>query len=105
MVDVATADPDDYVVATGETHSVREFGELAFAEARLDYCNYVTLDPDLFRPAEVNVLVGDASKARQRMGWTHKVGFKELVREMVAADLHSLGVVASRGDSSRGSIL
>ncbi len=89
-------EPDDYVIATGETHSVREFAERAFAEAGLDYRDFVTNDPDLFRPAEVNVLLGDASKARQKLGWTHKIGFTELVREMVAADCRSLGVAASR---------
>jgi len=88
-------EPDDYVVATGETHSVREFADLAFAEAGLDYRDYVTPDPDLFRPAEVNLLLGDASKAREKLGWTHKVGFKELVREMVVADCRFLGVTTS----------
>jgi GDPmannose 4,6-dehydratase len=85
-------DPDDYVVATGETHSVQEFAELAFAEAGLDYRDYLRADPDLFRPAEVNILLGDATKARERLGWTHKTGFRELVREMVVADCRSLGV-------------
>ncbi len=89
-------EPDDYVVATGETHSVREFAERAFAEVGLDYRDYVTNDPDLFRPAEVNRLLGDASKAREKLGWTHQIGFNELVREMVIADCHSLGVAASR---------
>jgi GDPmannose 4,6-dehydratase len=90
-------EPDDYVIATGVTHSVRDFAERAFAEAGLDYRDYVTNDPDLFRPAEVNILLGDASKAREKLGWTHKIGFEELVREMVAADCRSLGVAASRG--------
>jgi len=89
-------EPDDYVVATGESHSVREFAERAFAEVGLDYRDYVTNDPDLFRPAEVNMLLGDASKAREKLGWTHHVGFNELVREMVIADCHSLGVASSR---------
>src|SRR5579859_2015456 len=84
--------PDDYVVATGETHSVREFAERAFAEAGLDYRDYVTNDPDLFRPAEVNILLGDATKAYQKLAWTHKTSFKELVREMVDSDCRNLGV-------------
>jgi GDPmannose 4,6-dehydratase len=78
--------PDDYVVATGETHSVREFVELAFSYAGLDYRQYVVTDSDLYRPSEVNVLQGDASKARQVLGWRNDVGFAELVREMVVND-------------------
>jgi len=84
--------PDDYVIATGETHTVREFVELAFGCAGLDYREYVAADPDLFRPAEVNVLLGDATKARNQLGWTHRVTFAALVREMVAADCRALGV-------------
>src|SRR2546430_15433984 len=79
------AEPDDYVIATGQTHTVREFAELAFAEAGLDYSGYVVPDPDLFRPAEVNLLQGDASKARQKLGWEHRIGFEALVRGMVEA--------------------
>jgi GDPmannose 4,6-dehydratase len=86
------AEPDDYVVATGQTHTVREFAELAFAQVGLDYRDYVAPDPDLFRPAEVNILQGDASKARKKLGWEHRTGFKELVREMVEADCRALGV-------------
>jgi GDPmannose 4,6-dehydratase len=85
-------EPDDYVVATGETHSVREFAELAFAQAGLDYRDYVKPDPELFRPAEVNVLMGDASKARKTLGWEHRVGFEQLVREMVDTDCRNLGL-------------
>jgi GDPmannose 4,6-dehydratase len=84
--------PDDYVIATGETHTVREFVETAFALAGLDYRDYVKGDPDLFRPAEVNVLLGDASYARQKLGWRHRVAFEALVREMVEADCRLLGV-------------
>jgi GDPmannose 4,6-dehydratase len=84
--------PDDYVIATGETHTVREFAEVAFAYAGLDYREYVVPDPDLFRPAEVNLLQGDAAKARKHLGWTHRVTFKALVREMVEADCRALGV-------------
>jgi GDPmannose 4,6-dehydratase len=79
--------PEDYVVATGEAHSVREFVQIAFAEVGLDYQDYVVVDADLFRPAEVNFLVGDASKARKRLGWKPVVSFKELVRMMITADM------------------
>jgi GDPmannose 4,6-dehydratase len=85
-------DPDDYVVATGETHSVREFVEAAFAFADLDYREFVVTDPDLFRPAEVNILLGDATKAHQRLGWRHKATFRQLVQEMLEADCRSLGI-------------
>lgn len=85
-------EPDDYVVATGETHSVREFAELAFACVGLDYRRHLVVDEHLYRPAEVNVLLGDASKARQKLGWRHTVGFRELVREMVASECRLLGV-------------
>lgn len=90
-------EPDDYVVATGETHSVREFVERAFAIAGLDYRDYVKPDSELFRPAEVNVLLGDSSKARKKFGWRHEVGFEDLVREMVEADCRALGVPLNGG--------
>ena len=86
------AEPDDYVVATGETHSVREFVELAFAYVGLDYRDYVTRDPALFRPAEVNVLCGDAARARQKLGWAAHITFESLVREMVDADCRAWGI-------------
>ncbi len=79
--------PDDYVIATGETHTVREFCELAFAEVDLDYRNYVKVDERFLRPAEVDVLVGDATKARITLGWLPRYKFPELVREMVHEDL------------------
>ncbi len=82
--------PDDYVIATGETHSVRELVEVAFGCAGLDWKKYVVQDPALHRPAEVDLLVGDASKARRVLGWTPSVGFEELVRMMVGADLERL---------------
>ena len=85
-------EPDDYVVATGESHSVREFMELAFDYAGLDWKKHVVIDPALFRPAEVNVLLGDASKARTKLGWTHRTTFEALVREMVDADCEALSV-------------
>jgi GDPmannose 4,6-dehydratase len=84
--------PDDYVVATGETHCVREFVDLAFRHVGLDYQKYVVTDPDLFRPSEVNILQGDASKARRVLGWSHKTGFAELVREMVVNDCRAQGL-------------
>ncbi len=82
--------PDDYVLATGETHSVREFLEAAFAQADLDWRQYVEIDPRYFRPTEVDVLLGDASKARRDLGWEPQVSFGELVRIMVEADLQAL---------------
>ncbi len=82
--------PGDYVVATGETHTVREFVELAFATAGLDYRDFVRTDDTLFRPAEVNILQGDAAKARRVLGWEPRIRFQELVREMTAADCGAL---------------
>ena len=79
--------PDDYVVATGETHSVREFLEEAFGCVGLAWKDYVKIDPKYFRPAEVDMLLGDSTKARRVLGWKPKVSFKELVRLMVEADL------------------
>jgi GDPmannose 4,6-dehydratase len=78
--------PDDYVIATGETHTVGEFAQAAFAEVGLDYRAYVIDDQRLYRPAEVNILQGDASKAREKFGWSPHVRFEALVKEMVAAD-------------------
>jgi GDPmannose 4,6-dehydratase len=83
-------EPDDYVVASGRTHSVRDFCELAFGEVGLDYREYVRIDESLFRPAEVDLLLGDATKARQVLGWEPRHGFPELVREMVNADIAAL---------------
>jgi GDPmannose 4,6-dehydratase len=79
--------PDDYVIATGETHSVREFLGETFGLLDLDWKEFVEIDPRYYRPAEVDVLLGDASKARKELGWEPKVGFKELVRRMVDSDL------------------
>jgi GDPmannose 4,6-dehydratase len=83
-------EPEDYVVATGETHSVREFCELAFAHAGLELEQHVKSDPEFLRPAEVDQLVGDASKARERLGWESKHSFRDLVEMMVDADLARL---------------
>ena len=84
--------PDDYVVATGVCHSVRDFVELAFSLAGLDYCRYVKNDPELYRPAEINLLRGDASKAARVLGWSPNVGFEALVREMVEQDCLAVGL-------------
>ena len=81
---------DDYVIATGETHSVRELCELAFAEADLDYRDYVKVDEKYYRPAEVDLLVGDASKATKILGWEPTYTFQDLIREMVREDLKLL---------------
>ncbi len=90
--------PDDYVIATGETHSVREFCQLAFAEVGLDYRDWVKFDPTVYRPAEVDQLIGDASKARSVFGWRPSSDFASLVKEMVRGDLE---LVAAPG-SARG---
>jgi GDPmannose 4,6-dehydratase len=82
--------PDDYVIATGETHSVREFLDEAFGYAGLDWKKYVVVDERYFRPAEVDMLQGDASKARKQLGWRPKVDFRKLVRLMVDADMAAL---------------
>jgi GDPmannose 4,6-dehydratase len=79
--------PDDFVVATGESHSVREFAEIAFRFVGLDYREYVEEDPRYFRPTEVDALCGDASKARRVLGWEPKATFRQLTEMMVAADL------------------
>jgi GDPmannose 4,6-dehydratase len=82
--------PDDYVIATGQSHSVREFVEIAFAHAELNWRDHVRADPALLRPAEVDHLVGDANRARQVLGWQPTVSFPALVRMMVDADLNIL---------------
>lgn len=82
--------PDDYVISTGQTHSVRHFCEVAFGHVDLDYQQYVTLDERFMRPAEVDLLVGDPTKAREQLGWTPETSFEELVSMMVEADLKLL---------------
>jgi len=82
--------PQDYVIGSGETHSVRELVELAFAHVGLDYRQYVVSDPRYYRPAEVDLLLADPSKARRELGWSPKLGFAELVAMMVDADLERL---------------
>jgi GDPmannose 4,6-dehydratase len=82
--------PDDYVIATGETHSIREFLDLAFGHVNLDWSRHVEIDPRYYRPAEVDLLIGDASKARRQLGWEAKTRFPDLVRLMVEADVKLL---------------
>ncbi len=94
---------DDYVIATGETHSVAEFCERAFAEADLDWKEYVVQDDRLFRPAEVDLLVGDATKARHKLGWSPKYSFSDLISEMVASDLQQVSGVAIGSESRAAS--
>jgi GDPmannose 4,6-dehydratase len=79
--------PDDYVVATGETHTIRDFLDLSFGHAGLEWQKYVEIDPKYYRPAEVDVLIGDASKAKKQLGWVPKTKFPELVRIMTDADI------------------
>jgi GDPmannose 4,6-dehydratase len=83
-------EPEDFVIATGETHSVREAVEIAFARQGLDPDEHVEIDPKYYRPSEVDVLLGDASKAREKLGWEPKVRFRELVELMVDADVRAL---------------
>ena len=88
--------PMDYVVGTGEEHSVREFAEIAFDHAGVDMERHVVIDPSLLRPAEVDHLVGDASKAREQLDWEPRVSFRELVEMMVDADLERLSRTEAR---------
>jgi GDPmannose 4,6-dehydratase len=81
---------DDYVIATGETHTVRELCELAFAEVGLSYRDYVHIDERFYRPAEVDLLIGDAGKAQRELAWQPEYNFEQLVKEMVAADLEAV---------------
>jgi GDPmannose 4,6-dehydratase len=84
--------PDDFVIATGKSHSVEDFAATAFAAVGLDWRDHVVVDTKLFRPTEVNVLLGDAAKAHKTLGWRHQTSFCELVKEMVANDLSSEGL-------------
>lgn len=97
--------PDDYVIATGETHTVQEFVEAAFGHAGLDWQQYVKIDPRYFRPTEVDLLIGDAGKAADRLKWTPKVKFKDLVRIMVDADIQLLADELAGKRSATGAIL
>ncbi|MDH4143767.1 MAG: GDP-mannose 4,6-dehydratase [Acidimicrobiia bacterium] len=89
-------EPGDYVVATGETHSVRDFCEIAFAHAGLDYRDHVVQDDRFYRPAEVDLLIGDPAKAQAAFGWKPETSFRDLVRLMVDADLAALGLDRAR---------
>ena len=80
-------EPDDYVVATGESKSVREFADAAFTLVGLNYRDYIEIDPKLFRPNEVQDLLGDPRKIQNKLGWVPTVSFKNLVKEMVDADM------------------
>ncbi|MCU0548347.1 MAG: GDP-mannose 4,6-dehydratase [Leptolyngbya sp. Prado105] len=84
--------PDDYVVATGETHSIHEFLDIAFGRVNLDWKDYVEFDARYLRPAEVDLLIGDPAKAKKQLGWEPSVTFEELVHLMVDADLHAVGI-------------
>lgn len=90
---------DDYVIATGETHSVREFLDIAFNYVNLKWEDYVAFDERYLRPTEVDLLVGDATKAKKELGWKRTVSFEELVKLMVEADLQVLGLVSPNGNS------
>lgn len=85
------SEPDNFVIGTGETHSVKEFCEIAFSHVGLDYKDFVVQDQRFYRPAEVDLLISDPSKARKVLGWEPKVGFAQLVRMMVDADIEQLG--------------
>ncbi len=104
-------EPDDYVIATGEAHSVREFLQEAFSHVDLDWHNHVAIDPKYYRPAEVDLLVGDASKAKRKLDWEAKTKFKDLVRLMVDVDIemakkeaHMNGYAGLKLDVSRSTI-
>jgi GDPmannose 4,6-dehydratase len=84
------SEPEDYVIATGKEHSVQEFADIAFAHADLDWKQYVKTDPEFLRPAEVDHLVGDATRAREKLGWKPRTSFRELGESMVEADLERL---------------
>jgi len=90
-------EPDDYVIATNETHSIKEFLDLAFGYVNLKWENYVVFDERYLRPAEVDLLIGDSTKARQKLGWEPSVTFPELVQLMVEADLKALGLIPLSG--------
>jgi GDPmannose 4,6-dehydratase len=96
--------PGDYVVATGETHSVREFADLAFSHLGLDYSKYIKSDTTLYRPAEVDILLGDASHAEKVLGWKHTVGFQQLVYEMVDREIQRLTSLTDEQASAKNRI-
>lgn len=94
-------EPDDYVVATGETHSIREFLDVSFKYVNLDWHDYVEFDPRYLRPAEVDLLIGDPAKAKEKLGWEPSVTFEQLVALMVDADLRALGIASPNGESKQ----
>ena len=91
--------PDDYVVATGETYEIKQFLDIAFAHVNLDWHDYVAFDPRYLRPAEVDLLIGDPSKAKEKLGWQPSINFEELVKLMVNADLINLGLSTPDGST------
>ncbi len=97
--------PDDYVIATGETHSVREFLELAFGYVNLNWQDYVEFDERYLRPTEVELLIGDPTKAQTQLGWRPSVTFDELVQLMVNADLRALGLIPLNGSAAQTVLL
>jgi len=94
-------EPDDYVVATGETHSIREFLDISFNYVNLDWHDYVEFDARYLRPTEVDLLIGDPTKVKQKLGWEPSVTFEQLVALMVEADLRALNLVSPNGQSSQ----
>ncbi|CAN5374729.1 GDP-mannose 4,6-dehydratase [soil metagenome] len=94
--------PDDYVISTGQTHTVQKLVELAFSAADLDWKKYVVTDPALVRPAEVDLLIGDPAKAKKQMGWVPEMTFEQLVTRMVKADLERLSTNADTNVKARG---
>ncbi|NEQ34392.1 MAG: GDP-mannose 4,6-dehydratase [Leptolyngbya sp. SIO4C5] len=97
--------PDDYVIATGETYSVKEFLEIAFEHVNLNWEDYVAFDPRYLRPAEVDLLIGDPSKAKSKLGWEPSITFEGLTKLMVEADLEAIGIPVKREDNGNGSII
>jgi GDPmannose 4,6-dehydratase len=93
--------PDDYVVATGETYSIKQFLDIAFGHVNLDWQNFVEFDERYLRPAEVELLIGDPTKAKQKLGWEPSVSFEQLVTLMVEADLKALGLVPLNGHTAQ----
>ena len=94
--------PDDYVIATGQTHTVQRLVEVAFAAADLDWKKYVVIDPALVRPAEVDLLIGDPAKAKRQLGWEPKISFEQMIERMVAADLTRLKGGDTANTKARG---
>ena len=93
-------EPDDYVVATGETHAISEFLSIAFEHVNLNWQDYVEFDPRYLRPAEVDLLIGDPTKAKKHLGWEPSVSFEGLVKLMVEADLNAIGINHSATNGS-----